>query len=254
MIPSFVEMSDLAHPPKPIGSDLGSFPKSIGIVLYPGFEVLDAAGPIEALNCLSVRSGNKGLKLSIISRSIDPIPVGSGPFTGAQQYLPTHTFETAPQLDLLLVPGGVGAIDFLPGTENNNVDDYIEYVRKAYYGGGNLESLKYILSICNGAGILAKAGIPDGRKATTNKDFFKEIAASGPKTQWIGRARWVNDGNVWTTSGVSAGADGTLAFMSSLLPEKLVTECVNMMEWRRAYSPDDDPFADVEGTTDILPQ
>lgn len=234
-------------------SDLPNFPKSIGVVYYPGFEVLDAAGPIEALNCLSEISGNKDFKFSIISRNMDPITVGRNPFTKAQKYLPTHTFETAPRLDLLLIPGGIGSIDFLPGTEKNNVDDYIEYVRKAYYGEGGLQPLKYVLSICNGAGLLAKAGILDGRKATTNKDLFKEVAAYGPKAHWIGRARWVSDGNLWTTSGVSAGVDGMLAFMESLIPRDMVTGVVNMMEWRRAESPNDDPFADVEGTTDILP-
>lgn len=234
-------------------SNLANFPKSIGIVLYPGFEVLDAAGPIEALNCLAFSPGDKDLTFSIISRDLAPVAPGANSFTQAQKYLPTHTFDTAPQLDLLLVPGGFGSFDWLPGTENNNVDDYIDYVRRAYYGYDSYKPLKYIMSVCNGTILLAKAGILDGRKATTNKDFYYDIAKLGPKTHWLGRARWVVDGNVWTTSGVSAGADGMLAFMQTLIDKKWVTGVVSMMEWRRAEDASDDPFADVEGTKDILP-
>lgn len=196
------------------------------------------------------------MTFSIISRSMDPVPVGhaSSPFKAAQKYLPTHTFDTAPQLDMLLIPGGMGSFDFLPGTEQNNIDDYVDYVRRAYKGYGSYRPLKYIMTVCSGSILLVKAGILDGRKATTNKDYFYQIANLGPKTHWHGRARWVVDGNVWTTSGVSAGADGMLSFMSSLCPEEAVTGVVNMMEWRRAESPDDDPFADVEGTKDVLPK
>ncbi len=88
---------------------------------------------------------------------------------------------------------------------------------------------------------------------SSNKDFFNDIAKLGPKTHWLGRSRWVVDGNVWTTSGVSAGVDGMLAFMESLVEKKWVTGVVNAMEWRRAESADDDPFADIEGTKDIFP-
>jgi putative intracellular protease/amidase len=143
------------------------FPKSIGIVLYEGFEVLDAAGPIEALNVLSGNAGGEAMQFSIISRNLEPITPGNTSFSRTQKWLPTHTFDTAPQLELLLIPGGFGSIDFLPGTESNNVDDYIDYVRKAYHGYGSYKPLKYIMSICNGSMLLAKAGILDGRKATT---------------------------------------------------------------------------------------
>lgn len=236
-------------------SELANFPKSIGLLLYPGFEVLDCAGPIEALNCLAFAPGDPDLKLSIISRSMDPVAAGatSNQFHAAQKWLPTHTFDTAPQIDMLLVPGGFGSFDWLPGTEDNNVDDYIAYVKKAYHGYGEFKPLQYIMSICNGTILLAKAGILDGRKATTNKDFFFDIAKLGPKTHWLGKARWVVDDNVWTTSGVSAGADGMLAFMEERMDKKWVTGVANMMEWRRVDSSDDDPFAEVEGTHDVLP-
>jgi transcriptional regulator GlxA family with amidase domain len=87
-----------------------------------------------------------------------------------------------------------------------------------------------------------------------NKDLFNEIAKFGPKTHWLGKARWHADGNVWTTSGVSAGADGMLAFMQELVPKKTLDAVINTMEWIRADTVDDDPFAEIEGTSDILPK
>ena len=191
------------------------------------------------------------LKLSVISRNMDLVKVGGDGVTMSQQYLPSHTFDTAPQLDVLIVPGGVGSIDFLPGTESNNVDDYVDYVRKAYFGSGDKKPLKYIISVCNGSILLIKAGILECKKATTNKDLYYKIAELAPKTQWIGKARWVSDGNVWRTSGVSAGTDGFLALLSHLYGEELVEKIVNVMEWRRAKLPEDDPFAAVFETKDI---
>ena len=229
-------------------------PKSFGIVLYPEFEVLDATGPLETLNCFAYRSGDKDIKLSVISRSMDPIAVGKGLVLGSQKYLPTHTFETAPQLDVLLIPGGAGCVDFYPGMEDHNVDDYIDYVRRAYRGYNGYKPLKYIMSVCNGTILLIKAGILDGRKATSNKEFYSVIANLGPKTHWIGRARWVVDGNVWTTSGVSAGVDGFLALLATTYSEDAANTAAKTMEWTRTDSPDDDPFAEACGTEDILPK
>ena len=73
----------------------------------------------------------------------------------------------------------------------------------------------------------------------------------GPKTHWIAKARWVDSGRIWTTSGVSAGADGVLAWMESLIPKETLTYVVNTMEWIRAESADNDPFAEIFGCQDV---
>ncbi|PVH71381.1 hypothetical protein DL98DRAFT_435278, partial [Cadophora sp. DSE1049] len=61
-----------------------------------------------------------------------------------------------------------------------------------------------------------RAGVLDGKKATMNKWAFYATSALGPKTHWVAKARWVVDGNVWSSSGVSAGIDVTLAWVASL--------------------------------------
>ncbi|EME79696.1 uncharacterized protein MYCFIDRAFT_212291 [Pseudocercospora fijiensis CIRAD86] len=242
-------------PSKMADQKIKDFPKSFGALYFPGFEVLDIAAPLEALNCLTRFPGFEDLNLSIISKTLDPISVGENSFMNAQKYLPTHTFETAPQLDVLLIPGGVGAAPtpFPDGTDLSHMQEYLEFIRSTYHGSGEggKKPLKYILSICNGAGLLAAAGILDGKKATTNKELWKFVTKLGPKTHWVSHARWVCDGNVWTTSGVSAGADGVLAWMSGLLPEESVRGVVVGMEWIRAKNAEDDPFA--EGLEDVEP-
>ena len=93
----------------------------------------------------------------------------------------------------------------------------------------------------------------DNHRATTNKAYWKLLTALGPKTHWVGHARWVVSGNIWTTSGVSAGTDGMIAFVENLFPRKVVEEVVNMIEWNRAKEWSNDPFAEVYGVEDVLP-
>ncbi|KAI9703103.1 MAG: hypothetical protein M1820_005975 [Bogoriella megaspora] len=238
-----------------------NFPRSFGVLYYPGFEVLDIAGPLEALNVLSRMKGFEDMELSIISKTLDPVNVGpiapdttSQSFTGRQRYLPTHTFADAPPLDVLMIPGGFGSADPLPSGGKPDIGGYVDFARKAFNGLEGRQPLKYLFTVCNGTVIAAKAGILDGRKATTNKDGWDAITPLGPKTHWIAKARWVSSGNVWTTSGVSAGGDGMLAWMNSILPDEVVTTVENNMEWIRVKSADNDPFAEIEGCQDVLPK
>ena len=79
------------------------------------------------------------------------------------------------------------------------------------------------------------------------------MTAVGPRTHWVGRARWVVSGNIWTTSGVSAGIDGMVAWVEHLFPQEIVEDLVNSIEYKRERDPDNDPFADVYGVKDVLP-
>lgn len=86
---------------------------------------------------------------------------------------PTYSFDDDPQLDVLLVPGGPGSrIEY-----NNSV--FIDYIKRTH------PKLKYTLSVCTGAQLLAKAGVLDGKNATTNKAAWKEMTVSGPKVNWV---------------------------------------------------------------------
>lgn len=240
-----------------------ALPKSYGVLLFPGFEVLDIAGPLECLNMLVERfppsSNHPALALSVIGRpdTADPskaLPIdiaapksinpnaASHAFKSAQVYQPTHTFATAPSLDVLLVPGGIG-------TRNpySNCVEELEFIKRVF------PSLKYIFTICTGSLLAAAAGVLDGHRATTNKAAWKTVTSFGPRTHWIAKARWVDDGKVWTTSGVSAGTDGMVAFLAKLYGEEVVTGILNGMEYVRQDDAEGDPFAEVYEVSDLPP-
>lgn len=230
-------------------------PTSYGLLLFPQFEVLDATGPIEALNVLSFQLNHQEIKLSVIAETLGP--VGPGPilpattsvqFNGQQKYLPTHTFDTAPPLDVLIVPGGRGTT-----RSDEELKPMLDFIRKSYRGHDGRAPLKYVFSICTGAALLAKAGILDGHRATTNKKAWVRDTPKGPKTHWIARARWVTSGNIWTCSGVSAGTDGMIALIASIYGDETADKVCDVIEYTRVRDSGDDPFADSNGCKDVLP-
>lgn len=168
--------------------------------MYNAFDIIDVFGPIDVLFYLSLM---KQLNLNLIAETMDPVwmrppnkelnKFGSN-FTAA--FKPTHTYDNPPDnVEVLIVPGGLGM------RFGNSSDLAVDYVRKTY------PKLKYLLTICTGAGIAAKAGVLDGKRATTNKSAWKEVMPLGPKVKWVSPARWTIDGNIWTSSGVSYDSD-----------------------------------------------
>jgi len=107
----------------------------------------------------------------------------------------THTFENAPELDILFVPGGLGNV-VLALANDTWVEDFV---------ASRFSQLDYLLSVCTGAASLAKSGVLDGKRATTNKSAWAWATSFGTNVTWVPTARWTEDGKVWTSSGVAAG-------------------------------------------------
>ncbi|KAM5530780.1 hypothetical protein V8D89_015555 [Ganoderma adspersum] len=78
---------------------------------------------------------------------------------------------------------------------------------------------KHLITICNGASVVAMAGVLDGRRATTSKVVWKTATAVGPKVDWVKMARYIVDGNCWTPTGIGAGMDVTLAWIARVYGE-----------------------------------
>ncbi|KAH7125934.1 DJ-1/PfpI family protein [Dactylonectria macrodidyma] len=210
-------------------------PVNFGVVVFPAFQALDVFGPLDALNILS--RSNK-MNLYTIADTIEPVSTkligDDAPQESdfGQRILPTHTFETAPPLDVLIVPGG-------QGTRAPSVTPIIEYIKAIY------PSLQYLITVCTGSGLAARAGVLDGKRATTNKLSWDSTVALRPQVNWVHQARWVQDGNIWTSSGISAGIDVTFAWIAAVHGEQVAEAVANRMEYTRVTDPSHDPFAEL---------
>ncbi|KAI1654091.1 class I glutamine amidotransferase-like protein [Daldinia decipiens] len=210
-------------------------PTRFAVALFPGFQALDVFGPLDILNMLS---RTRPLSLEILSATLGPVPtlIPSSGHTTGQSVAPTRTYaDGADDIEVLLVPGGVGSRD--PA----NVAPVVEYVRAAY------PRLRYLLTVCTGSAVAARSGVLDGRRATSNKRAWEWATAQGPRVNWVRQARWVTDGNIWTSSGISAGIDMMYAFVADQYGEDVAQTLANASEYVRNTDPDFDPFA---GETD----
>ncbi len=195
-------------------------PRTIGILLYPKFELLDVYGPAEIFGNLGPR-----MKVVMVGQKAGPIVSAQGP-----QVVADVGFDDCPQLDLLLVPGGIGTF-----TELRN-KELLEWLSSR---AGKAE---ITMSVCSGSAILAKAGLLDGHRATSNKRYFQIAVDQGPKVQWVKEARWVDDGDRVTSSGVSAGIDMALHVVERLYGTKAAELLADMTEYQWHRDANKDPF------------
>ncbi|OHW91751.1 dj-1 family protein [Colletotrichum incanum] len=227
-------------PPEPTSTPK-ALPKNFGMIIYRAYEMLDVFGPLDALGLLARMHQ---LNLYMISETMDPVTVE--PVSAAMNaknssffpvILPTHTYATAPKdIEVLMVPGGLW-------TRSPNLNATISYIRTTY------PRLRYLISICTGASVVARAGVLDGRRATTNKASWADTIVHGPRTEWVPKARWVVDGNVWTSSGVSAGIDATLAFIEEVYGAANATYISDLMEYDWHRDSTWDPYSEKFNAT-----
>ncbi|HYC57397.1 MAG TPA: DJ-1/PfpI family protein [Candidatus Binatia bacterium] len=202
--------------------------RTLGVLLFPGFEVLDVYGPLEMVGNL------KGMiDIVMVAEHAGAVTSSQGP-----QTLAGEGFATCPRLDLLLVPGGIGTRKEVAN------EALLRWLRSA------AASAEIVTSVCTGAGLLAKAGLLDGRRATTNKFAFSWVVEQGPKVEWIKEARWVDDGDRVTSSGVSAGMDMMLALVERLYGADLATTVAQRAEYEWHRDAAWDPFARLCGLVD----
>ena len=159
---------------------------------------------------------------------------------------PNHTFDTAPQYDVLIVPGGMGSFDPHPdkaGQPNPAVVDPI-----AKFVLAQSPKLKYLITVCTGSGIVSQTGLLDGKMATTFKGAWAVIPKWRYEVQWVPKARWVVDGNIWTSSGVCSGTDLMFGFVKEIYGEKIAKDISVWMEYQRHEDPHVDPFGIEESS------
>ncbi len=193
---------------------------TIGIVLFDRFETLDVFGPVQMLGRLPDHD------LSLVSQRGGSVTSSQGIAT-----IVHHDFATAPRFDVLLIPGGMGT-----RTEVDN-PIMLDFLQE------QCASASWVTSVCTGAALLAKAGVLDGLRATTNKASFDWVAAQSHHVAWQPNSRWVVDGRFLTSSGVSAGTDMALALVARLYDRNLAGRIARRAEYVWNEDSDKDPFA-----------
>jgi transcriptional regulator GlxA family with amidase domain len=200
---------------------MNSTPLEVTAVIVPGFELLDLYGPLELFGILGDR-----VKISVAAEQEGIVASGQK----ARGVADLALSEVA-QTDILLVPGGIGT---RTAVSNSALLGHLQRLS---------EVAKYTASVCTGSALLAKAGILDGVKATSNKRAFTWVAAQGPHVHWIQNARWVEDGKFFTSSGISAGMDMTLALIGRLFGPEVRNEVAARTEYLWNSDSTNDPFA-----------
>ncbi len=200
----------------------------LGAVLYNDFELLDAYGPLEMFGCLG-----DDLEIVVIAEQKGGVKSSGGPQTIAE-----YDFADAPELDLLLLPGGVGTI---PELGNAALLDFLR---------SRCPGIAVNMSVCSGSALFAKAGLLDGLRATSNKMFFNLATAQSDKVEWMERARWVDAGQYVTSSGVSAGTDMALAVIARLFGEERASQVARFTEYQWHTEADVDPFVEFLNQAD----
>ncbi|KAL8292428.1 hypothetical protein RQP46_001040 [Phenoliferia psychrophenolica] len=219
---------------------------SIAVCLCPGVTLSDFVTPIEILGHLNFPVHKTGITVDFeyLSPTMAPVQGFMGVHSPAVHT--TRTYDAAlaggKQYDILWVPAGpdptrpdkpeLGILALPPSL--------VRFLRQ------QAPKARYIMSVCGGSYILGHAGLLRGKKATTNKFMFNRFVELSPKgIEWVKQARWVVDGNTWTSSGVAAGSDMALAFIAHLTDDHTADLISGVMEIRRAKDSTDDPFAKV---------
>ncbi|KAM0786576.1 hypothetical protein ACM66B_002032 [Microbotryomycetes sp. NB124-2] len=218
-------------------------PFHVAVCLFPGFQLLDVCGPLDILNVLNY---THPFKLSLIAPSLEPVTtrtINTPQSLFDQHLVPTHTYADPPtdHIHALFVPGGFGIRNLVgsAASQDENVRVMHDFIKMA------ASRCDYVWTVCTGSALLAHLGVLDGKSATSNKKSFQWVSTQSSNIKWVRKARWVQDDNVWTSSGVAAGMDMTLAFIATLWGEQTATSIAHGIEHEWHKDSKWDPFAEL---------
>ena len=186
---------------------------NFGIMVFNQVEELDVVGPWEMLT-MWTKLANGPKNCLIVGQTLEPLTCAKG-----LSINPHISFANCPKLDYLLIPGGQGTRQEV----KNRVS--IEFVST------QAQHCQALLSVCTGSFVLHAAGLLSGKKATTHWGSLDRLRALGDVE--VVEQRFVRDGNVWTSAGVSAGTDLMLAFIA----EVAGTEAAGKVQFGAEYYP-----------------
>lgn len=190
-----------------------SSPRNVALLIYPGVELLDFAGPGEVF---AVARGEHGHAFNVytVARSLDPVET-----MGLVSLVPQFTLESCPEPDIVVVPGG-------------DVPDGDETIRA--WVQAQSKHAELMMSVCNGALLYGRAGLLRGMEVTTHHSALQGLALMEPEARVLTNRRFVDNGKVLTAAGIAAGIDGSLHVVERMLGQQAAWETARQMEydWR----------------------
>lgn len=184
------------------------------ILIFDDVEVLDFAGPFEVFSVTGRRQNLEPFDVYTVAERAAPVAARNG-----LSINPRYSFADCPAPDILVVPGGYGTRREM----KNPV--MVEWISRTAPG------CQLVLSVCSGALVLGVAGLLDGLEATTHFMAFDELRAAAPGSLVRSDRRFVDNGTIVLSAGVSAGIDMSLHVVARLLGAEAARETARYMEY-----------------------
>jgi transcriptional regulator GlxA family with amidase domain len=173
--------------------------RNVAILIFDDVEVLDFCGPFEVFGVSGRTLGEKPFSIYTVAEKAARVIARNGLSVN-----PTYTLADCPPSDILVVPGGMGT-----RREINNTA-LLEWIK------AQAERVELLLSVCTGSLLLGKAGLLDGLSATTHWRAMDELRQAAPQTTILPEERFVDNGRIITSAGISAGIDMSLYVVARL--------------------------------------
>ncbi len=188
--------------------------RKVGILIFPDVEILDFCGPFEVFSVAGRIAAPGSFEVFTIAEGTGPIRTHNGLSVN-----PHYRLDDCPSPELLLIPGGLGT---RPLIKNAPLLDWIR-TRSA--------QAELTLSVCTGSLLLAKAGLLEGKDATTHAAAMDLLRQLAPQTTLHPGRRYVDNGTIITSAGIAAGIDMSLHVVERLLGAEVALETASYMEY-----------------------
>lgn len=189
-------------------------PLEIGIFIFDEVEVLDFAGPFEVFS-LAKKSDNPLCHVSTVAATLKTIHARNG-----LKVSPDSTFSDHPIFDVLIIPGGYGAREL-----EIKKPDTLHWIKN------QKPKVPIMASVCTGSLLLAECGLLDGRKATTHWMRLDRLENEYPKVEVIRGVKFVDDGDIITSAGISAGINMSFHLLTRLFHRDIAKRVARDMEY-----------------------
>ena len=191
-------------------------PRNLAIFVFEGVQIIDYTAPWEVFGHAHLNDHEAAFEIYSVAQKAGPITTSMG-----MSVNPKYTFANAPKIDILVLPGG-------------NVEPHMDDPQVKRWVQETAKNAEIVLSVCNGAFFLGRAGLLDGLEATTFAGLIDELQTAAPKARVVRDRRFVDNGKIITSAGLSSGIDGSLHVIERLFGKGYAQVAATALEydWR----------------------